>query len=200
MVLLAGMIATAGAAGREGLIAQAPKPQTNAAPRVDRSKPPETAEPGAEFTVRRLSEPPAVDGRTWMMISQVSAARSLRAPNGQFTLTLEESTSVEVVHFRVYFTEGAGPRVQIDPGSAAYAFLSPDSRWIIVGPLEVIDVTNWRRYSLSSTFKIDPYVVLRAISSDGRRLVISRQDCPFDCRNAPDEYYEIALPARTGAF
>ena len=197
VVLLAGLIATAGAAGGEGSSPQVQKPPTNAAQRVDRSKPPETAEPGAEFTVRRLTVPPTIDGRTWMTISQVSAAGPLRAPNGQFTLTLEEATSVEVVHYRVDFSEGGGARVQLDPGGAVYAFISADSRWIITGPLEVIDVTNWRRYSLSSSFRIEPFVVLRALSSDGRRLLISRQPCPFDCRNFPDEYFEIGLPGTT---
>jgi hypothetical protein len=37
-------------------------------------------------------------------------------------------------------------------------------------------------------------VGLRAISADGRRLFISQRDCPFDCRNVPEKFYEIQLP------
>jgi hypothetical protein len=53
-------------------------------------------------------------------------------------------------------------------------------------------------HSLSQAFNIEPYVLLRAISSDGRRLLVSRQDCPFDCRNTRNEYYEVGLPAAKG--
>lgn len=148
------------------------------------------------FTVRRLMEPVAIDGRTWIAIDSVSATGPLRAPNGQFTLTLEEAKehAGDVVRFRVFFAEGAR-RIQLDPGVAAYAYISPDSRWIVSDPLEIVDVLNWRRYSLSTLFKIDPYVVLRAISADRRRLYVSRQPCAFDCQHLPHEYFEIGFPS-----
>lgn len=103
--------------------------------------------------------------------------------------------SGDVVRFRVSFTESGRGRVQLDPGLSAYAYISPDSRWIISEPLEVVDVLNWRRYSLSKSFKIGPYVVLKASSADGRRLFISRQACPFDRQHIPPEYFEIGLPS-----
>lgn len=39
--------------------------------------------------------------------------------NGQFTLTLEESSSDEIGRFRIFVTKGGGERVQVDPGSRA---------------------------------------------------------------------------------
>ena len=165
-------------------------------PRADRSKPPSAADAPAGFTVRRLSSPVAIDGRTWIAIETVSAAGRVRAPNARFTLMLEEAKdhAGDVVRFRIFFTESGGPRVQLDPGVAAYAYITPDSRWIVSDPLEVVDVRNWRKYSLSRSFKVDPYIVPRAISADGRRLFISRQPCPFDCQNIPHEYFEIGFP------
>jgi hypothetical protein len=165
-------------------------------PRADRSKPPSAANAPAGFTVRRLSGPVPIDGRTWIAIETASAAGRLRAPDARFTLTLEEAKdhAGDVVRFRIFFTEGGGARVQLDPGVAAYAYITPDSRWIVSDPLEVVDVRTWRKYSLSKSFKIDPYIVPRAISADGRRLFISRQACPFDCQNIPHEYFEIGFP------
>lgn len=167
---------------------------------VDRSKPPRVADSAEGFTVRRLEGPIPVDGRTWIAIETVRAPGTTRAPNGQFTLTLSESTSVDVVHNRISFSEVGRAPVVLDPGLAVYAYITPDSRWIISGTLEVIDVRNWRKYSLSRAFKIEPWVVLRAMSDDGRRLFISRQPCPFDCQHLPNEYYEVTFPEREPAL
>lgn len=168
------------------------------APRADRSKPPSVVDAPDGFTVRRLSGPVSIDRRNWIAIETVSAAGRLRAPNSRFTLTLEEAKdhAGDVVRFRVFFSEAGSERVRLDPDVAAYAYISPDSRWIVSEPLEVIDVLNWRRYSLSKSFKVNPYVVLRAISADGRRLFISQHVCASDCQNIPPEYFEIGFPAR----
>lgn len=167
------------------------------AQRVDRLTPPRMAEGTGGFTVRRLSELPAVDGRTWLEVrDQIVSDGTYRAPNGQFTLTTEDKpeNAHHVGTFAIYFTDGNGTRSELDPGFAVYTYISPDSRWIISDPLEAIDVTNWVKYSLSKAFNIDAFVVMRAISPDGRRLVISRQQCAFDCGHIPDEYYEIGIP------
>jgi hypothetical protein len=170
-------------------------PNLTATPQaVDRSRPPRIEESAGGFSVRRLTEPVVVDGRTWIAVESIIGAQTVRASNGQFSITLEEASSVEVVRFRISFTEGRGVPVQVDPGTAVYAFITPDSRWIITGTLEVIDVRNWRKYSLSKAFNVEAFVGLRAISADGRRLFVSQRDCPFDCRNVPEKFYEIQLP------
>jgi hypothetical protein len=165
--------------------------------RADRSKPPSALDSAGGFTVRRLSAPVAIDGRTWIAIESGSTAGLLRAPNARFTLTLDEAKehAGDVVRFRISFIERGGKRVQLDSALSAYAYISSDSRWIISEPLEVVDVVNWRRYSLSKSFNVDPYIVLRAISADGRRLFVSRQPCAFDCQHLPHEYFEIGFPA-----
>ena len=123
------------------------------AQRVDRSKPPRTAAGTGGFTVRRLSELPAVDGRTWIEVrDQIVSDGTYRAPNGQFTLTMEDrpENAHNVAAFAIYFTDGNGTRSQLDPGFAVYTYISHDSRWIISDPLEAIGVTNWVKYSLST--------------------------------------------------
>lgn len=162
----------------------------------DRSMPPRAAEGTGGFTIRRLAEAPVIDGRTWIEThDQVMTTGTSRAPNGQFTLIMEDAPDRggDVARFAIYFSDGRAPRVLLDP-DVAYTYISPDSRWIISEPLEAIDVTTWIKYSLSKAFNIEPYVVMRAISPDRRRLYISRQACPFDCRHIPDEHYEIRFP------
>ena len=62
-------------------------------------------------------------------------------------------------------------------------------------PLIVVDVRQWRRYALYSAFGIEPYIGIRAISRDGRRLLVSRSECAFDCPNRPSSYFEVMLPS-----
>jgi predicted alpha/beta superfamily hydrolase len=163
---------------------------------VDRSQPPRIDASTGGFAVRRLAAPVEVDGRSWIEVTPIVGAGTVRAPDGQFAIALEEAGSGDVVYFRVSIIEGGGAPVQVLPGTGTYAFITPDSRWIIAGTLEAVDVRNWRRYSLSRAFDIGAYVIPRAISADGRRLFIVKRACPFDCRDIPDEYYEVEFPRR----
>ena len=165
------------------------------APSIDRSQPPRVEASAGGFTVRRLDSPISVDGKIWIAVKPIIGAQTVRAPNRQFAIKLEEASSVEVVHFRVRFIQNNGSAVLIAPGTAIYSFITPDSRWIINGTLEAIDVREWRAYSLSKAFSIEPYVIPDAISADGRRLLISQRPCWVDCGSSPAKYYEIGFPA-----
>ena len=185
-VLLATIVAMTPLRGRT------PDPQV-----VDRSRPPRIEASVGGFTVRPLDEPVTVDGRTWIPVKEIIGAQTVRAPNGQFTIKLDEASSVEVGHFRVWFIQNGGSPVLIAPGTAIYSCITPDSRWIVNGTLEVIDVKEWRAYSLSTAFHIEAYVILDAISADGRRLLISQRRCWVDCQalGIAGKYYEIGFPA-----
>lgn len=162
---------------------------------VDRSKPPPIVSSAEGFTIRRLDGPVVVDGRAWIAVDVVVGTHTIRAPNGQFWLSLAEPTDVgDVTRWRLVFTPPGGQSVALAPDVTSYMFVTRDSRWIFFEPIDVVDVTTWRRYRLSDALGVKPYVVPRAISADGRRLVISRGACPFDCREIPLEYYEIGFP------
>ena len=79
-------------------------------------------------------------------------------------------------------------------GAVAYAYVTSDARWVFFEPLDVIDVRTWRRYALGRALGLEPYIVPKAVSADGGRLLISRRSCAFDCPGEPEEYYEIRLP------
>jgi hypothetical protein len=162
---------------------------------IDRSQPPRVEASAGGFTARRLDNPITVDGRVWIPVKEIIGVQTVRAPSRQFAIKLEEASSVEVGHFRVWFIQNDGTAVLIAPGTAIYSFITPDSRWIINGTLEAIDVRDWRAYSLSKAFNIEPYVILDAISADGRRLLISQRPCWVDCGSFPAKYYEIGFPA-----
>jgi len=149
-----------------------------------------------DFTIRPLSGPVAIDGKAWIAAEPVSVPQTVRSSDGAFTVSLSEPNAQgDVRRFRLRFTGRSGRPVNLAPRAVSYVYVTPDSRWIFFEPLEVIDVRVWRRYSLSTIFNIQPYVAPQAISSDGRRLVIWRRECPLDCRGVEAQYYEVGLPA-----
>jgi hypothetical protein len=159
-------------------------------------EPPAVETSNGGIAVRRLTAPVTIDDRNWIAAEGIIGSQTVRAPNGQFSLTLEEATGLggDLARFRVSYTAGDTP-IPLDP-HVTFAYITPDSRWIVLKPIDVIDVTRWRRYPLSKSFDVTAYVVIRAISADGRRLYVTRQPCPFDCRDFPNDHYEIAFPAR----
>lgn len=166
-----------------------------AAQTADRSTPPIAQAPTEGFTVRRLNGPVTIDGRSWIAAEPIYGSKTVRAPSGRFTLTFDEAKKLgDVVRWRLSYAAG-GPPILLDP-HVSYVYITPDSRWIVLEPIDVIDVTNWRRYALSKTFDVTPYIVIRAISADARRLYATRQPCPFDCRDLPNDHYEVTFPAR----
>ena len=168
---------------------------------IDRSKPPAAVRSAGGFTSSRLRALPDIDGRNWIAAEKVFGPATVSAPNGRFTLTLQAAKANEdtgdLAGFRLYFAEGRAPAVEIGPAFTNSVFITGDSRWIITAQqFDAIDVANWRKYSLRDALKVEGFFDIRAVSADGRRLVIAIQPCPFDCQNVPnpDPYYEIQLP------
>jgi hypothetical protein len=160
----------------------------------DRSKAPPVEPSSGGFTIRRLSGPVTVDGRMWIAVNPIVDTMTVNSANGQFTLSLvAPNDEGDVRRWRLLFAgRGGGPVTIADVVS--YTYVTNDSRWIFFEPIDVVDVRTWRRYGLSKTFGIRPYAGPTAISADGRRLIISRRNCPFDCPSEPVEYFEIGFP------
>ena len=92
------------------------------------------------------------------------------------------------------FQRGPAASVRIDAGFTAWVFVTPDARYIITEPLYALDVRNWTQYALFEALQIPNYVMMDAISENGRRLLVSRRDCAMDCKEKRVEYYELILP------
>jgi hypothetical protein len=166
-----------------------------AAQTVDRSAPPVVQEAAPGFSVRRLPGPITIDGQNWIAVNPVVGIQTVFARSGEFALSFADPVDDgDVERFQLTLVDNGGRRVLLSQDAVSYVYVTPDSRWIFIEPLEVIDVRTWRRYRLSRLFGIDPYVLPEAISSDGRRVIIRRQMCAFDCQGSPVEYYEVGLP------
>jgi len=162
---------------------------------VDRSSPPIADASAGGFTARRLPGLVPIDGREWISVRTIGPGEAAASRSGGYSVSLRQPTDEgDLERAHPLFERPGEPAVSLAPGVVAYAYVTVDGKWIFVEPLDVIDVSTWRRYSLSGRLGIEPYIAMRAISADGRRLIVSRRDCAFDCQTIQDEYYEIVIP------
>ena len=92
------------------------------------------------------------------------------------------------------FQRGRATPVRIDAGFTGWVFVTPNGRYIVTEPLDVLDVREWKQYALFEVLQISNYTKIEAISRDGVRLFMSRRDCAIDCKDVRVEYYELILP------
>jgi hypothetical protein len=155
--------------------------------------------PGAGgFSVKRLAVAPSVDGRLWIEADvKAGEPASWRPAKADYTLRLTDFEDIGDFSRGALIFErlGARPVSLSDAGKTGYAYVTPDARFIFMEPLIVVDVRRWRRYALYSALGIEPYLDIRAISHDGRHLLISHHECPYDCPNDPITYLELTLPS-----
>lgn len=174
--------------------ALAARPQ-NLPPPVDRSQPPTPAAPTAGFSLRRLSGPVTIDRATWFPPALVDGTAVASQSRPAFVLTLSDPNDKgDVRRWRARFTTRDSAPVTLAEATS-YAHVTIDQRWIVLEPIDVIDVRQWRRYGLSQAYGVTPYVTLRATSGDRLRLVFSRRACAVDCPGTTEEYFELTLPA-----
>jgi hypothetical protein len=160
-----------------------------------RTRPIVTADSAGGFVLRRLDGPIAPDASTWIQAAPKFGPGTIEAPDRSFRLILDRLTEAgDVARFRATVRPAIGGLPALLPDATSYALVSPDSRWIVFEPLDVLDVRAWRLYRLSTAFGVQPYVVPQLASVDGRRLIVSRRACAFDCPEMPTEFFELTFP------
>lgn len=154
---------------------------------------PTTEAAPAGLVVRRVA-PVTVDGRNWRDAEPFFGPRVVRSTH--LSVVLDRANDLgDVERFRLSVRRNDGTSVVIAQ-TVSYAWLSPDARWLIYEPLDVVDLVAWKRYSLASIAGVTPYVVPRAVSRDGRRVIVRHSDCAVDCLGQPIQDFEITLPGR----
>jgi hypothetical protein len=160
---------------------------------------PEIVRSAGAFSATRLSAAPAIDGREWVAAEAqpVNEEGAVRLAAKGFALTATDcgDHNGDFTRCRLFFQRGNRPRVRIDTDFTGWVFVTPDGRYIVTEPLDVLDVAAWKQYVLSEALNIPNYTDIRAISRDGKRLLVAWTDCPMDCRNEQRfDYYEVRLP------
>jgi len=165
----------------------------------DDTQPPPIVRSAGQFSARPLSQPPVIDGRTWIA-AEVQPAYSpgtvpLRTRTFSLTLTDCGDHDGDFTRCELLFHRGRGAPVRIDAGFTGWVFVTPDARYVITEPLYALDVQHWKQYALFEALQIPNYTAIEAITRDGKRLMVSRRDCPMDCRGVVRvEYYELTMP------
>ena len=163
----------------------------------DVTNPPPILNSAGQFSARRLSQPPVIDGREWIAarVDTTSAPGTVSVPTQAFSLSLTDcGDRGDFERCQLLFQRGGSARVRIEAGFTGWVFVTPDARYIVTEPLYVLDVREWKHYALFETLQIPNYTSIEAISVNGKRLFITRRDCAIDCRDERVEYYELTLP------
>jgi hypothetical protein len=164
----------------------------------DLTKRPPVLNSAGPFSAARLDRPPLIDGREWIsaQVHTSSSPRTVPVPTEAFTLTLTDCGDHmgDFERCQLLFHRGRATPVRIDNGFTGWVFVTPGGRYIVTEPLDVLDVREWKHYTLSEALRIPNYTDIEAISRDGQRLLISRRDCVVDCRDVRIEYFELSLP------
>lgn len=164
----------------------------------DVTKPPPVVNAAGLFGAARLSRPPVIDGREWIAanVRTTSSPVTAPVPTQAFSLTLTDcgDHGGDLERCQLLFQRGRATPVRIDAGFTGWVFVTPDGRYIVTEPLDVLDVREWKQYALSEALHIPNYTKIEAISRDGKRLFISQRDCAIDCRDVRVDYYELVLP------
>jgi hypothetical protein len=165
---------------------------------TDESRPPVVIRGSGGFRARQLTAPPPINGREWIAVEVISGdlATTVQANDRTFSLRFREAgaDTGDFERYQLYLHRGRRAPVRIDDGFTGWVYVTPDSRYVFTEPLYVLDVREWKQYRLFGVLGIQNYTSIDAISRDGRRLVVSRSDCAFDCRDQRREYYELTLP------
>ena len=164
----------------------------------DITKPPTVLKSAGAFSAVRLSRPPRIDGREWIPADVRAAYEpgTIPLPIRAFSLILRDCGDHcgDFERCQLLFQRGRAAPVRIDDGFTGWVFVTPDGRYIVTEPLYVLDVREWKQYALFEALQIPNYTDIRAISRDGKRLLIARRECAIDCRGEPYEYYQLTVP------
>ena len=151
------------------------------------------------FTATRLAQPPVIDGREWIAttVETVSEPGEVPVAAKMFSLAATDcgDHGGDFERCQLFLRRGRETPVRIDSGYTGWVFVTPDERYVVTEPLDVLDVRTWKQYLLSEALDIPNHTDVRAISRDGRRLLVAQTDCPMDCRGEQRyEHYEVRLP------
>ncbi len=147
------------------------------------------------ISVSQLVQPPAIDGREWIAteVEWLSEPGKVRTTAKTFSLSADDcgDHSGDFQRCQLFLQRGRGSPVRIVSGYTGWVYVTPDDRYVFTEPLNVLDVRAWKQYGLD----VANYTGIRAISRDGKRLLVARTDCPMDCRGEQRfEYFEVRLP------
>jgi hypothetical protein len=121
----------------------------------------------------------------------------LSSPNDRFHLRLTESTNNEgdVAAYLVTLTWKGDDKSRVSLGISTGTVISPDSRYIMLEPLQLIDVDAWKLYDLRKALKLkEGYFMVDRWTKDGKKILVHSVQCPYDCPAGESiEYWLIEL-------
>jgi len=129
---------------------------------------------GSDWVEMEMSGPTAVPGTSDEMI--------LKSPDKKFSLRFKESpeNEADTAAYQVTLIWTGREKSPIPLGISGGAFISPDSKYIVLNPLVLIDVDAWKIYDLGKTLKLEGYFNVERWANNGKQFVVSIVQYPYD--------------------
>ncbi len=147
---------------------------------------------------RELNSNPLINSSGWQKAKAINGhhLQRIQAPNGTFSLKFEPANE-DTGDFERYFLifEKNGQKIRIDQGFTAWAYITPDSRYVITEPLYLFDANKQVTVDLSKELAISNYVQIEGVALDYKRLLVSRINAAMEgMGDQKPEWFEISLP------
>jgi hypothetical protein len=155
-------------------------------------KPPPLEKTPIGFQKKELPSNPLERSQYWEK-AQASEGTPLNASNGEFSLKFGGSEPIGDLMRSIVVFEKRGQSIQLT-AAVAWAYITPDSRYVIWEPLTILDVKAWKKYDVSEDIDIPNYVTIEGIGRDHKRLLISWVDGIYEGAIKNLKWYEITLP------
>ena len=108
----------------------------------------------------------------------------LNSGDHKFSVKLTESPENEgdTAVYRVSLIWNSGNKTPVDLGVSTGAIISPDSKYVVVEPLRLVDIDAWEAYDLRKAFSLkEGYVGVDRWSKDGKKFIVHLTQCVYDC-------------------
>lgn len=142
-------------------------------------------------------------GPDWIEMNQAIRSQGisneivLNSPNDKFSLKFTESPENEgdVAVYKVTLVWKGENKAPAPLGISAGAVISPDSRYVVLQPMKLVDVEAWKMYDLQKAWELkEGYWGVDRWSKNGKNFLVHVVQCPYDCPPGETiEYWLIEL-------
>lgn len=135
-------------------------------------------------------------GTQWMKPTGGASPKKVHSPNGAFTVTFQtvKEDTGDFERHRAHVTWNDGKQQLLNEETVGWAEISPDSKYVAIEPLTLIDVKAWRSFDISKELGIPNYISIHYWSRDGKSIILSQADCAMDCpKDDAFSYWRVDL-------
>jgi len=140
-----------------------------------------------------------IDGDDWLLVKTVNIKYEEKLYS-QFLVFLEETAQAgDLQRYKAVLKLQNGGEKWLSKEPTSFVAFAPNvdslkHKFIALEPLTLIDYRAWKAYDLAKDLKMESHMTIHYWSKDGKGLIVSQTNCPFDCpKDLITTYWKINL-------